>query len=117
MKKSISSDLGENFTYAKKLIENRIELAKLDIAEYLARFIGHAVIAIILLSIGSMLFAGLLIALAIWLGQIFQSITAGILAVSGLLFILGAVLFFLRKNFIFEPAARLIYSIIDDDDE
>ena len=117
MKNKLLFDLGENYGYLKKLMENRIELVKLDLAEYFAKFIGRAIIFILILSLGGIALLGLLIALIIYIGEILNSLTSGLLIVSGLILLVCACLYIFRVPLIFKPAAHLIYSLIDDEEE
>jgi len=111
------ADLGENYQYVKTMLDNKIELAKLDVAQLMGKMLGKALLYSIAMSVGSLLASGLLIALALYLGQVFDSIIQGVLAVCGILVLLCILLFVFRRTLIFKPAAHILYSLIDDEDE
>lgn len=117
MDRNLMSDLGENYEYIKVLVENRIELVKLDIAEIATKLIGKALLLICLLSVGLLILLGLLVSLAIWLGIILNSFALGVLIVCLILLIMGAIAYAFRKPLFYIPATHVMLSIIDNEEE
>jgi hypothetical protein len=110
-KDSILSHTGENYEYIRTIIDNKIKLLYLELADSTSRLLGYLIIGIILFTIISLTSLGAIIALTIWLSGYVGSAATGIMISATILGLFGLMIFLFRKRIIFIPTTRLILSI------
>lgn len=112
MSNKLLVDAGENYEYIRTIVENKVELAKIDVAEKASAVIGSLVLVTVLSIIGVMFFVTLLIMLAVYLSAVFGSVFTGIAASSAILLLVGIVFFYFRKVAIYDPITSIILNNI-----
>lgn len=117
MSQKILTDIGENYEYLRTIVDNRIELIKLDIVAGTSRTAGFFVMGLVGLVVFGVILMGLTTALALWLAQPLGSLTSGILVSCGILLVLILLIYLMRKPLIIRPAARLMVKAFLEDDE
>lgn len=115
MNKKILVDLGENFEYARTIIENKVELAKLSLVEILSKIVSKFILYIVIGFFSAILFIGGLVALAIWVNQVFDSIFLGIGLAGVFVLIITFIVFTFRKAIIITPVTNAIFDSLDPD--
>lgn len=112
MSNKLLVDAGENYEYVRTIVENKVELAKIDLAEKTSAVVGSFVLYTVLSVIGVMFFVTLLIMLAVYLSTVFGSVFIGIAASSGILLLVGIAFYYFRKVAIYNPITNVILNNI-----
>jgi hypothetical protein len=116
MNQKLMSDIGENYEYVRTIIDNKIEIAKIDLSIGAAKVIGYILLSFFLLGMLGIFIASLVVVLAIFLGKVTGSLVGGILIASLIIVLISALVFILRRQLIFAPVSKLFYKLIADKD-
>lgn len=111
MNNNILHDLGENFEYAKTIVQNEIELKKLDLIESSAGIIGMVISGAILVLTGVIALVFALTLLTVGLAQMLGSVLYALLVVGGFILLLGLLIFVFRRTLIIDPVINKIYQL------
>ena len=109
MNNNLSQDIGENYEYIKTILQNKVELAKLDLIENSAD-IGSSLITLMVVAIFSFVIVTcLLISIGVLLAQATGSILYACLII-GSVFAIGLVTILkLRERLINNPLSNFFY--------
>ena len=110
------TDIGENYEYIRTIINNKIEIAKIDTSIVASKLAGYIILCLFFLGVLGLLTASLLVVVAVILADLTGSLITGILLSSSSLVILSVLVFSLRKSLIFAPVARLFYQLLEDEE-
>ncbi|GLR15728.1 hypothetical protein [Portibacter lacus] len=114
MNDQLMTDIGENYEYIRTIINNKIEIFKIDLAQNVAKSLGLIILALMLSGMFFILLAILITALIILLAEATGSVLIGLM-ISGIgLLIICTVIYLLRKPLLYRPVAKLFYSKIAD---
>jgi|GEM_PF-5118211 len=115
MDKQLVEHFGENYGYVQTIVNNKVELVKIEIAEKVAKVGGYTLLLNVLQSFATLLLTGALLLIGVFVQRATEdlALTIAILMV-GLLF-LGALLFLLRKQLLIIPFSKMIYKFISDE--
>ena len=104
---------GETVEYAKQYVDQQKQLVKLDVAEKSAQIISSVVMGVVGLMV--LLFASL--ALAFFLGDVFDSIALGFLVVTLIYAIVALVVNAMKRKLVTNPVlSAVITKFFDDGD-
>jgi len=114
---STESEVGKATQHLRSIAEAKLELFKLELLEKLSEALSvFAVIAFLsLLLSGFFILLG--IALGTWMGNLLDNEALGYLSGAGILFLLGLVIWLLRKPLIINPVLEMMYKKILEKDE
>jgi len=107
------TDIGENYFYAKTIVENKIELKKLAFLESGANIVGSLIVGLL---IGLLLFTTYVLAifaLIYYLTTILSSVYLSVAVGISLIFIKIMFLYLLRKKLIINPISNLIANLYE----
>jgi hypothetical protein len=107
-------DLGENYEYVRVMVENHLEIKKLDLIEKSARLAGLGVLAFFILLLGLLILLALSAIAIMLLTSILESQILGLLAFIGFTILTGVFLFVFRKPLVLAPTQKLFFSIIQN---
>ena len=114
MNNKLLVDAGENFEYVKTIVENKIELAKIELAEKLGTMLSKVVLFAVLGLLGLLFIISLFIILSIWLTELLGSAILAIAVVSSVIFVIGAILLVFQKKVVSRPVTNFIVNNILD---
>lgn len=107
-------DVGENIEYVKTIINNSIELKKIEGAELSSKFLGIGILGIVL-GIMTMFVLGIIIIISsLLLIQHSGSTISGLLIMLGIISFIMLIIYIFRKKVIYTPIANAIMSSILD---
>lgn len=109
---SILKDVGENYHYAKTIMNHKLEIFKLELLQHIS-MLGNVIIGAVLVLLFAMILISLFIAaLVIFLAQIFNSYLYAILLSIGIMIVVSFIAFIILKarimNFIEKKLIALI---------
>ena len=113
MNNKLLEDLGENYQYAKTIVDNKVELMKLDVIETSATVVGKIISGFVLALLS---FVILLIGLSIsciLIAQALGSFLYALLIVGAIILILTIIIFVFRDSLIFNPVVNAFYNIFN----
>lgn len=110
MKSKLISELGEGYEYSKIIVENKIELAKIDIIEKSSTLISYLVLYAFVSLFLLLLFVSSLIVLSVYLSQLLGSIYLAYLVTVLVGAVLTFILFLFRKKLIYKPIQDILIS-------
>lgn len=116
MDDKLMTDVGENYEYIRTIINNKIEIAKIDISVVTSKALGYTILALLFLGMLGLFIASLLVALAVALAGLTGSWIYGILLASASLIIVSILIFLLRRPLIFKPIANIFYTLIANEE-
>ena len=108
---------GENYYYLKTIINNKFKLLKLDLLESTGKLLSMLVIGLLLLIFSSFSLIAVLIAFTFYISEIMGSTHLGLLTSSGILFILGMIIYLFRVQLIHRPLIKIIYNNLYNDND
>lgn len=100
------STAGETLAYAEDYLDTRIELVKLTVAEKGAESGAKLLTIVILAVVGAFAASCFTIALALWLGELMDSLPLGFVVVGVGYLIAAAILFIFREAILTTPLLR-----------
>jgi hypothetical protein len=113
----LMESLGQSTEYIKSLIEVKVDQAKLNAVERSSRVISSLLTLVMVgITVGLTALFGF-IALAIYLGKLLESASLGFLVVAGILFIITAFFYLLRRRLFTNPVIGYIIQLIYEKDE
>ena len=115
MNNKLLFDAGESYEYVKTIVENKLELAKINATQRFSKMIGNIILATILLLITAILIMTSLVVFCYYIIISSGSIMYGTLVFSFLLFLFGFLVFIFRKSIIYKPITNFLYSHIMDE--
>lgn len=107
----------ELFLLIKEYIQKQRENIALGAAESMTRLFFAATIAMILLILGGIALLLASFALAFWINQVTDSAIIGFGALAGGILLLAIVFWFMRKQWVLQPIARLMVRIFLETDQ
>jgi hypothetical protein len=96
-------EVGKVAGYAQEYVDAQIELLKLEFVERLSKSIALIFVSFLLGSIAIITFTLLTVALGLYLGQLLDNYIQAFLIIAGCYFLLGVLLFILRKLLFIKP--------------
>ena len=114
MNEKLITDLGENYEYVRTIVNNKIEIFKLDVAENASRAFGYIGLIFVIGNLLWILLLALLTALVLAISNALGSLVYSILIVSLGLVIISFLFYTFRKVLIFKPLAALFYRTMAD---
>lgn len=114
MNDKLMTDIGENYEYVRTIVNNKIELFKIDLAQNTAKILGFIILGFFLLSMMTIFVASLIIALAFAIAEAIGSTVFGFLIASLLVMLISFIVFYFRKSIFFNPVAKMFYKKIAD---
>jgi hypothetical protein len=109
-KEELLEQLGESYGYVSRLVEKKIEYAKLNAAETSAKVVSGLITGIILAVIGLITLIFALVTLALALVMAFDNPVYGFGLVTLLLIVILLVVVLLKKQLITNPAVSKVIS-------
>jgi uncharacterized membrane protein len=113
----IIEDLGENYQYVKTIIDNKIEIIKLNLLNQVYKKTGNIILFLVTVLSSIILGIGLLIAFSFWLSTLFQSYSLGFLAGFSILIPINLFIFIFRKALIYRPIANFYINLFINQNE
>lgn len=108
---------GETVEYAKQYVDQQKQLVKLEVAEKSAQMISSAVTGLVMAVVGLLVLLFASLALAFFLGDLFDSIALGFLAVTVLYVIIALVVNAMKRSLVTNPVlSAVITKFFDDSD-
>lgn len=108
---------GETVEYAKQYVDQQKQLVKLDVAEKSAQIISSAVTGVVMGVVGLMVLLFASLALAFFLGDVFDSIALGFLVVTLIYAIVALVVNAMKRKLVTNPVlSAVITKFFDDGD-
>lgn len=104
------------FEEVKKYLELQKQYLALDTAEKLTILLSAVATATVCLVLGGMALFFLLLATAVWIGQLAGSLAIGFLSMGVLILALMAIVYGKRQAWIIQPVARLIVGLFIHDE-
>jgi len=104
------TDIGENYQYAKTIVENTIELKKIDFAENTASLASKMVVSLLLGVLGIISLIILVIISGMWIYQLTDSIMMTLAILILINVILAVIVIASRRRLIYQPITKAIYS-------
>ncbi len=112
MSNHLMTDVGENLEYVKTIVNNTIELKKIEAAETASSVVSVSILGLLIGAISMFIFAMLLIFFTLLIAQSVGSLSTALLIMSGCLTVLILIIYGLRKALIVKPITKIIYSSI-----
>ena len=106
---------GETVEYAKQYVDQQKQLVKLEVAEKSAQMISSAVTGVVMSVVGLMVLLFASLALAFFLGDLFDSIALGFLAVTVLYVIMALVVNAMKRSLVTNPVLSAVITKFFDD--
>lgn len=113
----ITESLGQSTTYLKSLIEVKVDQVKLQAIESSSKVVSSLLTVLVIGATAGLTALFGFLALAIYLGQILDSVALGFLAVAGLLLLLTFCFYLLRRRIITNPIISYIIQLIYEKEE
>lgn len=107
--KSILSDLGENYEYARTIVNNKIELAKIEAIEESSKLIGKSILGLVALLFGTLFLMFFFAFIAFLIYSVSQSFVLAFGIVCSIIILLMITLIFLKETLIYKPVLRLLF--------
>lgn len=112
MTDNILTDLGENYEYARTIVNNTIELKKIEVAENLSTLVGKTIVSIMLgIVVSAVVMLGI-IAFVFLLYYYFDSVLKSLAIVAIAILTLSVIIYSMRKQLIYRPITKMIYSAL-----
>jgi|SRR5690606_36491613 len=92
----------------KGLIDDYVNLAKVEVAEKSSNILSLLIVIILALSLSVFFLFFIGIALSIWIGNLLDNDIAGYLIIGFLYLLIAVILIFVRKSLILPPIAKSI---------
>ncbi len=115
MENPMIEQLGENYGYVQTIVNNKVELVKIEIAEKVAKVGGYTLLLNVLQSFAALILLGTLLLIGVFLQRATEDLALTIGLLMAGLVLLGALLFFLRRQLLILPFSKLIYKFISDE--
>lgn len=106
------ADLGENYEYLRVIVENQIQLKKLDLLEDGSKFAGLVMLAIIMFVFIFLMIIALSVIAVLLLTSALESTILALLAFSGIILFISSIFIIFRKQLIILPTIKIFYSLI-----
>lgn len=113
----LTESLGQSTTYLKSLIEVKVDQTKLQAIEKSSKVISSLFTVLVIGATAGLTALFGFIALAIYLGQLFQNAALGFLAVAGILLLITGCFFLLKRQLITNPIITYIIQLIYEKEE
>ena len=101
---------GETLAYAEDFLETKIELFKLGMVDKGTRIGADVISGYVVAKIAATAMLFLSLALAIWLGQVVDSVALGFVIVGGTYLLFAVALFALRRRLLAGPILKTLIS-------
>lgn len=109
-------EVGKLTAYAQQYVKDQVEYGKLELSERSSKAISWLILLTIVGTFAFIILLLLSIALGLYIGQRMDSYITGFLIVAGLYFLLGVLLFLLRKPLFVAPITiQLVKKIYERD--
>lgn len=109
----ILSDIGENYEYARVIIENTIELKKIEALEKSSDVISSVILTLVISFLMLMASMVLISIFIFWIAGITSSLVIGLFSGLGLLTFLAIFVYVLRERIIYGPITKALYHKIE----
>ena len=106
---------GETVEYAKQYVDQQKQLVKLEVAEKSAQMISSAVTGVVMAVVGLMVLLFASLALAFFLGDLFDSIALGFLVVTVIYAIIALVVNAAKRSLVTNPVLSAVITKFFDD--
>lgn len=112
MNKNLITDLGENYQYLQTIVNNKLELKKIELAENASSILSKTILLLAVSAISFFAIIILIILVGILIYNMVGSIimTLCVLLLVALIFIL--IIYLSRKSIIYKPITKIIYTKI-----
>lgn len=114
---TLIEDVGESIGYMRAYVEQEIESAKLTAAEKISIATSSVMTGFILALLAGLVFLFCSIALAFFLGSVFESVPLGFLSVAGIYLLVLLLVYIFRKRFITDKIVEAVIQFLFDDEE
>lgn len=109
-------EVGKLTAYAQQYVKDQVEYGKLELADRSSKAIAWVVLLAIVGTFSFIILLLLSLALGLYIGQRMDSYISGFLIVAGIYFLLGVLLFLLRKPLFVRPITlQLVKKIYEHD--
>lgn len=106
----LMTNIGENYEYLRVIVQNQIEIKKLELLESTSKVLAFGMLALILFIFVLLITFSLSILTINLLISYLGSSTLAHLTFIGIILLLSFILIFFRKKMIFNPVINLFYS-------
>jgi len=110
MDKNVLTDLGENYKYARIILDNTIELKKIEFAEKTSSIAGKIILTFLVCIFAFLIALILLAILSVLIYNYSGSVFFSMLSILSLLLLSMFILFILRKRILYRPITKAIYA-------
>lgn len=105
---------GETVEYARQYVQQQVDYYRLELAERMSKTIASAITMIIIMLFIVMIIIFLSIAVALYLGKLWESYEWAFVGVAGFHLLLGFIIYALRRHIITNPLlSEILKSFLD----
>jgi hypothetical protein len=109
---------GENYYFLKTIINNKVDLVKLDMIEFLGKLISLLTIGLILALFFSLALIAGFVAFTMYMNQVLESSYMGSMVSASALTFIAFIIYIFRQSLIYKPLKEIIYqNLYESNDE
>lgn len=110
----LTRDIGENYEYIRTIVDNKIELLKLNAIEDMAQITSIVILSIFLFVTAVISVSALFVVAVLLLAPVVGTYYLAILLVLLAWFGIGAIVYLFRKNLVYKPVSNSFFKAISN---